>query len=99
MAFQVYDDYCDLMQTFGQPWEAAANGKLPSGLCALRHELGNDGVVTEQNCTDLLAIGRRFLDAASSVTGSFPESDVKAHLRELPQFCCDSLIAEVAEQS
>ncbi len=35
MAFQVYDDYCDLMRVVGQPWEAASKGSLPSSLCAL----------------------------------------------------------------
>ncbi len=59
----------------------------------------SDGVVTEENCTDVLAIGHRYLDAASSVTESFPESVVKAHVRELPKFCCDLLIAEVGRQS
>ena len=99
MAFQACDDYCNLIQVVGQPWETASKGSLPSSLLALRQRVGGDGVVTEQNCTDILDIGRRFLVAVSSVTDSFPESDVKAHLRELPQFCCDSLIAVVGAQS
>ncbi len=61
--------------------------------------VGGDGAVTEQNTTDVLDIGRRFLDAASSVTGSFIGSVVRSKIKELPQYCCDSLIAEVAEQS
>ncbi len=99
MAFQVYDDYCDLIQVVGQPWESASKGKLPSSPVALRHQLGSDGAVTEENCTDVLVIGRRFLVAASSVTDSWNESVGKSHIKELPQFCCGSLIAEVAEQS
>ena len=99
MAFEVYDDYCDLMRVVGQPWDAASKGSLPSSLRALQQRAGGDGVVTERNKTDVLDIARRCLDAASSVTGSFIESDGKAHVRELPQFCCDSLIAEVAEQN
>ena len=81
MAFQAFDDYCDLVQVVGQPWEAASKGSLPSSLRALQHQVGSDGVVTEENCTDVLDIGRRYLDAASSVTESFPESVVKAHVR------------------
>ncbi len=36
MAFQVFDDYCDLMQVVGQPWEAASKGSLPSSLRSLQ---------------------------------------------------------------
>ena len=99
MAFQVYDDYCDLVQVVGQPWEAAAKGSLPSSLQALRQRVGGDGVVTEQNCTDVLAIGRVYLDAASTVVDTFPESDVKSKIRELPEVCCNLLIAEVGRLS
>ena len=99
MAFQAYDDYCDLVQVVGQPWESASKGPLPSSLRALQHRVGSDGVVTAQNTADVLGIGRGFLVAVSSVTDSFIESDGKSQIKELPQFCCDSLIAEVAEQS
>ncbi len=99
MAFQVYDDYCDLVRVVGQPWESASKGPLPSSLRALRQRVGGDGAVTEQNTTDVLDIVRRSLDAASSVTGSFHESVVRSQIKELPQFCRDALIAEVAEQS
>ncbi len=99
MAFQVYHDYCDLVRVVGQPWEAASIGSLPLSLRALRQRAGGDGVVTEQNCTDVLDLGRRFLVAASSVTDSFHGSDGESQTKELPQFCCDALIAEVAEQS
>lgn len=99
MAFQVFDDYCDLVRVVGQPWEAASKGPLPSSLRALRQRAGGDGAVTEENCTDVLDIGRRSLDAASSVTDSWNEPVVKAHVRESPKFCCDSLIAEVGRQA
>ncbi len=99
MAFQVFDDYCDLVRVVGQTWEAASKGPLPSSLRALRQRVVGDGAVTEQNCTDMLDIGRRFLDAASSVTDPFDESDVRPKITEFPQCCCDSLIAEVGEQS
>ena len=56
MAFQVYDDHSDLMRVIGQPWEAASKGSLPSSLRAPRQRVGGDGVVTEQNTTDVLDI-------------------------------------------
>ncbi len=56
LAFQVFDDYCDLNQVVGQPWEAASKGSLLSSLHALRQRVAGDGVVTEQNCTDVLDI-------------------------------------------
>ena len=99
MAFQDYDDYCDLIRVVGQPWESASKGPLPSSLRALRQRVGGDGAVTEQNCTDVPDIGLRFLDAASFVTGSLNESVVRSKIKELPQYRCDALIAEVAEQS
>ncbi len=48
MAFQVFDDYCDLVRVVGQPWEAASKGSLPSSMRALQHRVGSDGLVTEQ---------------------------------------------------
>ncbi len=62
MAFQIFDDYCDLIQVVGQPWEAASKGSLPSSLHALRQRVGGDGVVTDENDTDVLD-----MDAVSSL--------------------------------
>lgn len=99
MACQIFDDYWDRIPVFGQPWETAAKGKLPSSLRALRQRVRGNGLVTDENTTDVLDIGHRFLRLASSVTGSFHESVGKAHLQELPRFCCDALLAEVQERS
>ncbi len=52
----------------GLPWAATAQVLRLSSLRALQQRVGGDGVVTEQNTTDVLDIGRRFLDGASSVT-------------------------------
>ena len=68
-------------------------------LHTLRVRVEGYGVVTDENGTDVLDIGRRFLDAASSVTDPFIGSDGKSKIKELPQFCCDTLIAEAGEQS
>ncbi len=68
----------------GLPWAAPAQVLRLSSLRALQQRVAGDGVVTEQNTTDVLDIRRRFLDAASSVTDSGNESVVKAHVRELP---------------
>ena len=62
VAFQVFDDYCDLIQVVGQPWEAAAKGDLPSSLRWLRTRVRGDGVVTDENDTDVLD-----MDAVSSL--------------------------------
>ena len=83
----------------GLPWAAPAQVLRLSSFRALQQRAGGGGVVTEQNTTDVLDIRRRFLDAASSVTDSFHESDVKSLIKELPQFRYDSLLADVAEQS
>ena len=99
MAFQVYHDYCDLVRVVSQPWESASKCSLPSSLRALQPRAGGDGAITERNGTDVPDIARRFLDAAPSGTGSFHESVVRSQIKELPQYRCDALIAEVAEQS
>ena len=55
--------------------------------------------MTDENGTDVLDIGRRLLDAASSVTGSLHGPDGESKIKELPQFCCDTPVAQLPEGS
>ena len=55
--------------------------------------------MTDEHGTDVLDIGRRLLDAASSVTDSFIGSDGESKTKELPQFCCDTPITQLQERS
>lgn len=94
MAFQVYDDYTDLRKAVNQPWEATANGSVPLSIRALQILHGGQEVVTEEACAAVLAMGAQYLNRALASVGTFPDSEVKSLLMELPQFCCDSLIDE-----
>ncbi len=66
------------------PWAAPAQVPRPSSLRTLRVRVEGYGVVTDEHGTDVLDIGRRLLDAASSVTGSWDGSDGESHYPELP---------------
>lgn len=94
MAFQVYDDYTDLRRAVNQPWSASATGQLPVSLRSLQQLNGNSDLITEAACSAMLSMAEQYLQRAVSTVATFPDSEVKALLMELPQFCCDSLIAE-----
>ncbi len=76
----------DRIAVIGLPRAAPAQILRPSSLRTLRVRVEDYGVVTDENVTDVLDIGRRLLDAASSVTDSLHGSDGEAHVRELPHF-------------
>ncbi len=65
MAFQVYDDYTDIIKAVGQPWEAPATGSLPSSLRAVRTRVRGDGLVTDENCREIVSMGEEYLRAVS----------------------------------
>ncbi len=65
MAFQVYDDYTDIIKAAGQAWEAASIGALPSSLRALRTRVRGDGLVTDENCREIVSMGEEYLRAVS----------------------------------
>ena len=65
MAFQVYDDYTDIIKVVGLAWEAAVTGSLPSSLRALRTRVRGDGLVTDENCREIVAMGEEYLRAVS----------------------------------
>lgn len=99
MAFQIYDDYCDLRKALNQPWESTSSGAVPLSIQALKTMHGGQELVTEATCDAVLAMGNQYLTRALASVGTFPDSQVKHLLAEFPQFCCDSLIAEIETTS
>jgi hypothetical protein len=98
MAFQVYDDYTDVARAVGQPWEATARGPLPVSISCLRKLLGSGTHVRPEDPQGVLTVGEGFLSQAEEVACTFPETEFKPFLHQLPRWCCQSLIAEMEEQ-
>ena len=94
MAFQCYDDACDLLKTIGQPWEAVSKGPLPVSLQALKILVGGDSIVSEEDSLRAMHLGAEYLKKAQQAAQTFPDSEVKDLLVELPQWGCRSLLIE-----
>ena len=95
MAFQVFDDYCDLLRAINKPWNETANGPLPVSMTALQRLLSSGDLVTERDCTNTLALGDRYLKQAILAAESFPDTEFRPLLAEIPGHCCNALLAEV----
>lgn len=98
MAFQVYDDYTDLAQAVGQPWRAVSRGPLPVSMACLRQMLGSGANVRAEDPDLVLKLGQGFLAQAEEIAASFPDTEFKPYLCQLPRWCCESLIAEMEEK-
>jgi len=61
MAFQIHDDYCDLLKACGRPWEACASGDLPNSMRALKRQLDSGELITEADCASTLSIAEQYL--------------------------------------
>ncbi len=99
LAFQVFDDYADLAQALGKPWNEASNGPLPVSMVALQQELGSGDVITEDDCSKTLALGEGYLRQAIVAAGAFPDTEFRPLLEELPQHCCNALLTEAGVAS
>ena len=93
MAFQVFDDYTDIAKAVNQPWNEVTN-PLPVSISALQRLLGSGDLVTQQDCTNTLALGDRYLQQAIAAADGFPDTEVRSLLAELPRHCCNALLAE-----
>ena len=91
MAFQIYDDYCDLLKARGRPWEASASGDLPNSLRALKRQLDSGGLITEEDCARTLSMAGQYLCSTEITVALFPGSKVKPLLHQLPRFCRKSV--------
>ena len=99
MAFQIYDDSSDLLKAQGQPWETISKGKIPMSLVALREKIEGGDIITQEDYDNTITLAEPFLDSANRAAESFPETDYKHLLVELPRFGCESLISEAHQAS
>ena len=98
MAFQCYDDACDLIGAIGQPWEAVAKGPLPVSIQALKFLVDGGDRVSEKDALTTMYLGAEHLKKAQEAADTFPMSNVKDLLIELPQWGCRSLLIEAFGQ-
>lgn len=94
IAFQVYDDACDLLQVVGQPWESASRGPLPVSLQALRMAVGGETLVREEDVLRTLELAGQYLEKAEQAARAFPDGQLRAHLVEFPRSCCQAQLEE-----
>lgn len=94
LAFQYYDDACDLLGAIGQPWQAVAKGDLPVSIQALKVLVDGGDQVTESDALQVMSLGAKHLKEAQAAAETFPNSDFKHLLIELPQWGCRALLAE-----
>lgn len=97
MAFQVYDDACDLLRAEGQPWESVSKGKMPVTLRALKARGEGGDLITIDDYTRTLDSAWVFLNEAERAADAFPDTEVKNILKELPSYCCNVLLEETKE--
>ncbi len=98
MAFQVFDDYSDMIKNVANPWETVAKGAMPTSMVALRRLLDSGERITEGDCAKVIAMGEKYLQLAVDAAGAFPDlpdNNAKSLLQELPAYCCQALVAEV----
>lgn len=94
MAFQVHDDYTDLIKALNKPWNEVAD-PLPVSISALQRLLGSGDTVTQLDCTNTLALGDKYLQLAVAAAEDFPDTEFRPLLAEFPKYCCNALLAEV----
>ena len=95
MAFQVFDDLCDMLKNVGNPWRLTAKGPMPVSMLALQKKVGSGETITQDDCAKVQGMADKYLQRAIEAAGAFPESEFRPLLVELPQFCCDALLAEI----
>lgn len=98
MAFQIYDDACDLIRATGKLWEQASTSSfLPVSLQALKLKLKSGPRITNEDYLATVRLAEPYMREATETAEAFPSSPVKEILAELPVFGCTALIAEAVQ--